>query len=309
MKERPKILCLGGANIDIKLHLHHMLMLNTSNPVFSTKSWGGVVRNVAENLGRLDCDVSLLSVLGDDELGKELLIAASAFMDVTQVDCLKQKSSGCYYAVCNQQGNMELALADMDIDDFLDKTWVLSKTPLMKHYDMIVADLNIQLDGIIELISWCRSHQQFLVLIGVSGPKMANLPKDLVGIDLIIVNKDETQAYFATSETDLKALALLWKKAGLKRAVITAGGSGLAYFDEHHDVSFLPAKAIENIVDVTGAGDAFSAGVIFGLANHFPFLTALRFGRANASRTIQTETTVRTDLTKTKLLQEEQQDE
>lgn len=73
---------------------------------------------------------------------------------------------------------------------------------------------------------------------------MANLPKDLVGIDLIIVNKDETQAYFATSETDLKALALLWKKAGLKRAVITAGGSGLAYFDEHHDVSFCLPKQL-----------------------------------------------------------------
>lgn len=61
------VLCIGGMNVDKKVQLLENLVLETSNPVVSSLSAGGVSRNIAENLGRLGLPVKMLSVAGNDE--------------------------------------------------------------------------------------------------------------------------------------------------------------------------------------------------------------------------------------------------
>src|SRR6478736_5628356 len=68
---RP-IVCLGAANLDRKLRSNATLKMGTSNPARQDESFGGVARNIAENLARLSTPVSLITVIGDDTSGKAL---------------------------------------------------------------------------------------------------------------------------------------------------------------------------------------------------------------------------------------------
>lgn len=53
LNEEFPIVCIGAANLDRKFFVHNELIYGTSNPIHSAHSVGGVVRNIAENLGRL----------------------------------------------------------------------------------------------------------------------------------------------------------------------------------------------------------------------------------------------------------------
>ena len=53
VNEEDSIICIGAANVDRKFYCDTDLQSMTSNPVKSTKSIGGVARNIAENLGDL----------------------------------------------------------------------------------------------------------------------------------------------------------------------------------------------------------------------------------------------------------------
>ena len=70
---KKNIICIGGANVDFKLKSQKPLLLNTSNPVFSNNSFGGVARNVAHNLAKITSKIHLQCVVGDDSYGKILL--------------------------------------------------------------------------------------------------------------------------------------------------------------------------------------------------------------------------------------------
>ena len=61
-----RIACLGGAHVDRHGVLQGPLVLGTSNPGRVSSDFGGVARNVAENLARLGRRVSMLSRVGAD---------------------------------------------------------------------------------------------------------------------------------------------------------------------------------------------------------------------------------------------------
>ena len=64
--EKP-VLVIGGAAVDIVGRLKSELQTDTSNPAQIRYSFGGVARNVAENLARLGQPVRLITVVGEDE--------------------------------------------------------------------------------------------------------------------------------------------------------------------------------------------------------------------------------------------------
>src|SRR3546814_12387381 len=67
------IACFGAAHIDHKAHAAEAVRFGTSNPVSVIRSLGGVARNVAEGLARLECRVALVSRLGSDGDGDGVL--------------------------------------------------------------------------------------------------------------------------------------------------------------------------------------------------------------------------------------------
>jgi hypothetical protein len=78
---RRRVLCVGAATVDRSFRSLDPIRPGTSNPVVSTKGFGGVARNVAENLARLgalaaaltvECPVSVRPDLSDELLASAM---------------------------------------------------------------------------------------------------------------------------------------------------------------------------------------------------------------------------------------------
>jgi pseudouridine kinase len=296
----PSILCIGGMNLDTKLVLDQTLHLGTSNPVHATHSPGGVIRNVAENLSRLEHRVSLLSVVGDDAAGRTLLDHASSLMDISLVNVIPKASTGAYQAVIEPNGDMVIGLADMDIMERMDAAWIRNVRVQLKAAKRWVADNNLPQEAMAELIDQAIKMDKPLTVVGVSAPKTARLPKSLKGVDLTIFNRDETQTAFGTNESDPLKLVAYWLNAGVHQTVVTAGTDGVAY-GSSQETGYCPVRAAPHVLDATGAGDAFSAGLIHGLDQGQNLAQAVKLGMANAYYTIQTLDSVRKDLSPNRL--------
>ncbi len=265
-QKAPSILCIGGANVDHTYRLQQGMKQESSNPVSGTSAYGGVARNIAENLGRLNNPVALLSVVGEDPAGEGLLQHARRFMDVSPTEKLPQYNTGAYVAVIDQKGDLAIGFADMDIAAAMDERWVLRHQDELKTFDWLLADCNLQADALGTLVAFAREHKRSLVLIGVSSAKIHRLPKDLSGVKGIVCNLEESMAFFATDIADPVVLCKMWREAGVDHAVVTAGTRPYA-FGNAEGVYGVPVRAVpaEQVADVTGAGDAFSAGTVYGL--------------------------------------------
>ena len=73
LPDSEPILVIGGANVDRKAKSIAPVVMGTSNPMTVNESYGGVGRNVAENLSRLGLPVRLMTAVGDDAQGSALL--------------------------------------------------------------------------------------------------------------------------------------------------------------------------------------------------------------------------------------------
>ncbi len=282
------VTCIGGANIDYRFHLKDDMISHTSNPVISESSLGGVIRNVAENLARLDEHVSLMSLVGNDYAGQKLLEETKFIMDTFAIDVLQNETTGSYYSAINPDGSMQVAFANMEINRHMNRSWILNHAKHLRLGEWMIIDTNVTKEGVESIIEFSRREDKRLVLVGVSSPKMKNVPEDLKGLDLIITNRDEAQTYFQTKVEDLKELCGLWLNKGIQRVVVTAGTEGCAYGDEqgiYLQASIKIPK--DSIVDVTGAGDAFSAAVIYGLMKNESLQQCVAYGAMSAALTIQ----------------------
>ncbi|MDD3129672.1 MAG: winged helix-turn-helix transcriptional regulator [Candidatus Izemoplasmatales bacterium] len=293
LKTDEYITCVGGANLDYIFDLQGDMIRKTSNPVKASVSLGGVIRNVADNLARLDQKVSLMTLVGSDADGEKILNESKKLMDIFATDKLDYYNTGSYYAVIDKAGEMQVGFADMEITKNMNRQWVLEHKRHLILSSWVIADLNITIDAMESLIEFARAEDKRIAIIGVSGPKMKNLPADLKAVDLIICNRDETQSYFNTDEENLLNLVEFWKDKGVKRACVTAGKQGMAYLEDGKTY-FLESLIISNdkIVDVTGAGDAFSAALLYGLITKESMARSLEYARMSAALTIQDKCSV-----------------
>lgn len=298
------VICVGGMNLDRKYRIDGQMAPGTSNPVSSSLSLGGVARNIAESLGRLEQNVGLLSVAGHDHDYDWIRSRTETYVDLSRVTQLEGEATSSYTAILDRTGEMQLALADMDICDRMTPDWLKAHQALLSQSRLIVADLNLPRDTVEHLIRLARKEELDLVLIPVSGPKMTHLPEDLRGVKWLVVNQDESEAYFdtwVTSEADFMELAEKWLRTGLEQVLITRGAKPSYYAHQSGIRQFFAPPKVERIEDVTGAGDAFSAGLIYGLLAGKTAQESIAYGLTNAHKTIQTKESVRTDLSAAQL--------
>jgi pseudouridine kinase len=267
LPDRRPVTCIGAANLDRKLRSLAGIALHTSNPASQSESFGGVARNIAENLARLGTSVALLTATGKDSSGAALLAHAQSLgIDTGGTLQVEDLASGTYTAVLDQDGEMVVALADMALYDRLDAAFVDSRQARIADSALIVADLNLPLEAVEAVLAQARRLEAPLVLVAVSEPKMARLPRDLSGVRLLIMNRGELAARVGRelgSETELDAAVAEVRAQGARDLIVTRGAEGVI-FTRGGDIVRLYAHGAE-VVDVTGAGDAFAAAVCWSL--------------------------------------------
>ena len=260
----------------------------------SSLSAGGVSRNIAENLGRLGLPVKMLSVAGDDENFAWLEKETKDIIDFSLVDRLPGKMTSNYTAILDLEGDMCLALADMTICEEMTPSWLASHENEVKQASLVIADLNLPQETLEALIKLTNLEKIPLAIIPVSGPKMKRIPDNLQGVSWIVVNEDESKTRYG--EHTLSELATLWQKDGVENIVITKGTKCGVFADSTGVVqTFTPIKA-DHVQDVTGAGDSFSSGVLYGALKGASFEESIGYGLTNSYYTVQAIETVRKDL-------------
>lgn len=299
MSGKSPVICIGGANVDRKLYAKHEIMEETSNPVKSSRTVGGVARNIAENLGRLGEPVAFLSVRGEDSDWLEIANISSPFMDLTYVAEIKDAATGSYTAVLDKSGDLSIALADMDIFDEITPALLEKNNALLKTAKCIIVDLNCPKETIEYLCSFTSQHEIPLVIIPVSSPKMDRLPKSLERVKWLIVNKDETETFLdlkINDQQDWEDAVRKWLLLGVQNVIVTNGSEGVIVGSEGSEIKHFEAIHTPNVTDVTGAGDSFCSGVVYAWLKAQSLDKIIQSGLVNSHKTILSQHTVRQDL-------------
>jgi pseudouridine kinase len=301
--ESPRVVVVGGANIDLKVRTLARAIPATSNPGVTSQAPGGVGRNVAENLARLGVATTLLSAVGQDDLGDALLRdTAEAGVDVHQVLRVPGASTGTYTAVLDATGDLLVAVAAMQVIDALDETSLRRRRAAFHGAGWVVADGNLSATALAEVLALAEDAGARVVYEPVSVPKAAHL---LVALDTghapyaVTPNIDELAVLVgrpvADTKRDIRRAALDLHQRGIELVWVRRGvkGSLLSSRDEMHTLDSLPAK----VVDVTGAGDAMLGAFLAGLVQGHTPEQAARLGHAAAALTVESAATVVPDLT------------
>ncbi len=288
----PRVLCVGGATVDRIYRALHSLERDTSNPVTSEQSPGGVARNVAENLARLGVETGFVSLVGNDENGRFVLENLEALgIDVTGVARTQAHSTAEYVAVLGPDGTLALGLSDMAIFDAVTPDIVAALG--QGRPDWIFADSNLPASVLECVVAWTRSRDGRLAVDGVSTAKVRRLPRDLSGIDLLFINEAEAAACVGEPVSADAAVDRL-KGRGAGAVVVTLGTRGLVVADAS-GTQRLPAWPCA-VRDVTGAGDALVAATLARLLAGDTLARAARAGALAAALTVEVQGSVRQDL-------------
>ena len=304
ISESP-VLVIGAANIDMIGVLDEKLHTGTSNPAHIRFSFGGVSRNVAENLARLGQPVKLITAVGDDQFGAQLLQqTANAGVDVDDVICSTQNSTGSYIGVINSTGELQLALDDMYVIREISSQYLRDRYHLFKQASILFLDANLPRKTLRTAFSLAR-RAKLPVFADPTATLLAHrFTPYLNRFSLLTPNFNEAAVFCeraidpSDSEQALEAAKHLVAQ-GVQIAIITLAEFGVCYATSETS-GYIPAINTE-IVDPTGGGDALTAAVIFALLNDIPLDDALRLGVSAASLTLRHRGAVLPDLSLEKL--------
>lgn len=299
MRSGQHILVIGAASVDVKGRANKPLQLGTSVPGGITVSVGGVGRNVAENLVRLGQPTVLLSAVGRDPFGEQILErTASAGVDVSKVIISPEYHSAGYLAILDERGNKTFAVDEMTtILRLVTPAYVYAHRALFRGAAMVVVDANLSPQALSSTIRLAKGYDVPVAVDPTSATLALRLRKHLPSLAMFTPNVAEAEVlcgHEIHGRTEAMATAQELVGAGVGIAVITLAEEGLCYASSRES-GYIPAIRCE-VVDYTGAGDALTAAIVYGLVNQFPIGEALRLGVSAATLTLKCADTVCPDL-------------
>jgi len=257
-----RITVVGGANMDVGAQTQTPLLPGDSTPGHIHYAPGGVGRNIAENLARLGSAVSLVSVVGEDAFGRDILAHTRRVgVDVAGVKSLAGQRTATYLSMHGPDGDMALAVNDMAILESLTPALLQAESAISSPTDLLVLDCNLSVPALTWLL---EQASQPVFVDAVSVAKCQRLMPVLVQVHTLKVNRMEAQALCGTAVNtadDARRAAQALHGLGVQRVVLSLGALGVAWCDADGSTGVRAAGAVP-VVNTTGAGDALLAGLV-----------------------------------------------
>ena len=297
LAEQPGAVVIGGANVDVKARSTARATSQTSNPGHGSMTPGGVARNIAENIARLGDRVQLISVVGRDPMGDNLLQHTTAAGVRVEHVVRSDRPTGTYTAVLDVDGELIVAIADMEATAELGPEQLHNARDVIAAAGVLVLDGNLSVDALdyaLDLSLGVRT-----IFEPVSVPKATGLKDAIDGrVFAITPNRDELAALTDSptrSDRQVRSAALSLHARGVELVWVRLGerGSLLSSADHAIEIPAVPTA----VQDVTGAGDSMLGAFCHVLLQGGSPEEAARFGHAAAALTLASPHTVRPDLT------------
>ena len=260
-----RVLVVGGANLDLMATGQARLQQGDSNPGRLRSQPGGVARNIAERLASLGRPVRLVSVLGDDEAGRQILQQGQAAgIDMGGCRVLAGAATARYVSLHQPDGELLLAVNDMAVLQGLTADLLQAELPALHSAAAVVIDANLAPATLAAL--WALPASVALWADAVSAAKCQRLGPGLARLHTLKPNRLEAlQLSGLPAASADTALAGWLLDAGIRQVALSLGADGLLLCGrdadgqrwQHHQPA-LPV-AVRN---VTGAGDALLAGLL-----------------------------------------------
>ena len=289
-KAKPNILVVGDLMIDHYLwgdcdRISPEAPVQVVNISKETAVLGGA-GNVINNLHVLGASVSVASVIGQDEIGKELMLMLKSLGIKTEglVTQEGRKSSKKSRVIASHQQILRYDKESKEdiSDDSVEKIMTAIKKDLFLYDMIILSDYGkgVLSSKLTQAIITLANTQNKKVLVDPKGKDYSKYK----GAYLLTPNKKEaceaTGIDIVDDESLLRAGEWLRKACELELSMITLSEDGIAIFaDEMHKV---PTVAKE-VFDVTGAGDTVIASLAFAISSGKDIVSSAKFANAAAA--------------------------
>ena len=291
IQKKSFVTVIGGTNIDISAKSYLPLKDYDSNPGKTTTSFGGVGRNIADNLSRLNQDIELITVIGDDFNGEEIKRNCKALgINMSNSLIINNASTSTYISILDDNNDMKLAISAMDLYENLTVDFIKSKKEILDESKLCVIDTNIPE----KTIKYIVNNFSIPIFLDCVSTTKALKIKDFIGkFHTIKPNKLEAEILSGIKISDLDSLkkcSNFFIQKGVKQVFISLGEDGVFYSNGKVSGHMKPFKT--KVINTTGAGDAFMSGIAYSYLEGLDIIESCKNGVACATLAIESEKTI-----------------
>ena len=287
------MLIIGSVFVDVKGFAREKYMPEGRNVGDVQVVAGGVCRNVAEDLAKLGQTAQFVSMVDDNAMGRQVRNGLEALGVGVEHVIAADRGMGMWLAILDEKGDLAGSISRQP--DFLALEEYLAKNgdAIMASADGVVLefDMNAAISG--QVLELAKKHgKPIYSIVGNMGVILQH-PEYLHDVACFICNELEASRLFREElagigpEAMLEALKRGSAVAGIPAMVITMGPQGAVYMDNQTgEFGYCPPLDV-NVVDTTGAGDAFFSAAVAALMTGAPLSPAVQEGTRLAARTLQ----------------------
>ena len=247
---------------------------------------GGKGSHQAIACARLGLPTHFVGRVGRDRLGD---IGASwmaeAGVDLSYLFRSEQTATGCGFVMINAEGIPAMSTAMGANAEFCNKDIDCAEA-IFSHARLVVITLEIPISTALYAAKLAKSLGALTIL--TPGPAEPMQPGELADVDLLVPNENEASTLLSElpdlQQEPFWLARRLREYFGLKKIVITLGEKGALAVDGEN-IQVVPGLKV-NAADTPGAGDAFTAGLAFGLYHEASLVDAAKFGCLTAARAV-----------------------
>lgn len=193
---------VGACNFDLlAVTESHDVLAEATNKGKLYQTYGGVARNIAECLSRLDHDPLLISAVGVDSQGEMVMDRLRELeMDSRGILVTSEAPTASYSAIMNSSGELLLGVGDMDIHDHITPDYIRDFEDDIKRAPIVIVDGNLTTEAIESVLVMCKKHQipVWYEPADISKARKPFTTEDYDSITYISPNKRELQGIHAT---------------------------------------------------------------------------------------------------------------
>jgi len=258
---------------------------------------GGVGRNVAENMANLGLNVGFVSSVDSGMLGEGVLThLIDCGVDTQYVFQAQEAGMGLWLLINDHAGEQVGSVSQLPDPVYVEKLLDDTGDAIIKNADAIVLETDFSVDITLKTLSLAKKHDKKVYALPASMEMALQTPEIFPQFECFICNHIEAGKLFRADTEGINPDAMLEiAKQGMdaqkmRSLVVTMGATGAVYRDARNGAcGFVPACKVD-VVDTSGAGDAFFSGAASALIRGLPLEKAVKCGTQLAALTIQAVT-------------------